>query len=203
MPMKQPDAAVDTISKEALRQQALGRRNALSNAVRTAASASIAERAGELLESLQPESVSFYLPIGSECDTGALIAKADSIGAAISLPAIVNRTTLLFRRYHPGDPLVDAAFGTREPSNNAPTLWPQLIVTPLIAFDRNGTRLGYGRGHYDRAINIMREAGQRPKLIGIAFSVQEVALIPAEPHDARLDWIVTENGSVKFEKNKD
>ena len=67
-------------------------------------------------------------------------------------------------------------------------------VVPVVGFDRAGTRLGYGKGHYDRTIAALRARGRRPPLIGIAFSVQEVDTIPHEPHDVRLDLIVTENG---------
>ena len=70
---------------------------------------------------------------------------------------------------------------------------PDLIILPLTAFDRTGTRLGHGLGFYDRAIAGLRGRGRMPWLMGVAFSVQEVAAIPTEPHDARLDWIVTED----------
>jgi 5-formyltetrahydrofolate cyclo-ligase len=66
----------------------------------------------------------------------------------------------------------------------------------LVGFDTAGTRLGYGKGHYDRTIAALRARGLRPPLIGIAFSVQEVDTIPHEPHDVRLDLIVTENGII-------
>ena len=201
--MKPPEAAVDTITKAMLRSQALACRNALGDAARAAASDSIAERAGEILASVRPNSVSLYLPIGSECETGSLIARAASIGAEIGLPTIIDETRIVFRRYQPGDALVAGKFGTSAPLARAPLMRPEVIVMPLVAFDRNGTRLGYGRGHYDRAINTMREAGQRPKLLGIAFSVQEVGTIPVEPHDVGPDWIVTEKGSLAFKANGD
>jgi len=201
--MKQPEAAVGTITKAVLRRQALACRNALGDEARAGASNSIAERAGEILASLRPDSVSLYSPIGSECDTCSLIAKAVLIGAEIGLPTIVDGARILFRRYRPGDLLVAGKFGTKAPSERAPLMWPEVIVVPLVGFDRTGTRLGYGRGHYDRAINTMREAGQRPKLLGIAFSVQEVGTIPAEPHDVGLDWIVTEKGTLALAANED
>ena len=69
---------------------------------------------------------------------------------------------------------------------------------PLTAFDRNGGRVGYGRGYYDRAVAGLRAAGRFPRLIGIAFSVQEVAAVPMEPHDAPLDMIVTERDVFRF-----
>ncbi len=69
---------------------------------------------------------------------------------------------------------------------------------PMVAFDRSGTRLGHGKGHYDRALAKLAARGIRPKLVGIAFAAQEVEVIPAEPHDVRLDWIVTENETLEM-----
>ena len=89
-------------------------------------------------------------------------------------------------------------FGTSEPPGDSPSVRPDAIVVPVVAFDRRGGRLGYGRGYYDRAISAMRDAGQQPYLLGIAFSVQEVEAISVEPHDARLDWLATEKETLSF-----
>lgn len=201
--MNQPDAGIDANTKRALRAGALVRRNALDEAARAAVSESIALRADKILTSLQPESVALYWPIGSECETAALIVQARLMGAEIGLPAVIDGSRMLFRRYQAGDRLVAEKFGTSAPSAGAPLVEPDVIVMPLLAFDRLGERLGYGRGYYDRAINALREAGQRPRLLGIAFSVQEVPSIPTEPHDVRLDWIVTETETIEFGANKD
>jgi 5-formyltetrahydrofolate cyclo-ligase len=84
------------------------------------------------------------------------------------------------------------------PPPGAPIAEPDLILVPLVAFDRRGHRLGYGRGYYDRAIAAARANGRRVPLVGLAFAVQEVELIPAEPHDVRLDWVVTERDTFEF-----
>jgi 5-formyltetrahydrofolate cyclo-ligase len=201
--MNQPDASVDANNKAALRARALARRDALDEAARVAASESIAGRASGILTSLQPDSMALYLPIGSECETAALMNQARLMGAEIGLPAVIDGSRMLFRRYRAGDRLVAEKFGTSAPSPGAPLVEPDVIVMPLLAFDRLGERLGYGRGYYDRAIITLREAGQRPKLLGIAFSVQEVPSIPTEPHDVRLDWIVTETETIELGANKD
>ena len=70
---------------------------------------------------------------------------------------------------------------------------PDFILVPLAAFDRRGTRIGYGKGYYDMALGGLHARGLRPRLVGVAFAVQEVESIPREPHDVRLDWVVTEN----------
>jgi 5-formyltetrahydrofolate cyclo-ligase len=193
-----PHAAVDAMNKTTLRGQALRARNALAEADRVRLSEAVAGRAGEIIISLLPDCVALYRPIGSECDTRSLMVKAASTGAEIALPAIIDKTTIVFRRFAQGDTLVAGGFGTRSPSAQAPTLQPDVIVLPVVAFDRAGMRLGYGRGFYDRAITSQREAGRDPKLLGIAFAVQEVSGIPHEPHDVRLDWVVTDKEILDF-----
>jgi 5-formyltetrahydrofolate cyclo-ligase len=193
-----PHAAVDAMNKTTLRGQALRARNALAEAERARLSEAIAERAGEIIISLLPDCVALYRPIGSECDTRALMVKATSTGAEIALPAIIDKTTIVFRRFMPGDTLVAGGFGTTFPSAQAPTVQPDVIVLPVVAFDRAGMRLGYGRGFYDRAVASQRAAGRHPKLLGVAFAVQEVTGIPHEPHDVRLDWIVTDKEILDF-----
>ena len=76
---------------------------------------------------------------------------------------------------------------------------PDIMLVPLSAFDRMGHRIGYGAGYYDRAIDRLRAKGRAPKLIGIAFDCQEVASVPAEPHDVALDAMLTESGFRVFE----
>lgn len=185
-------------SKSSLRATALARRDDLSPKARSAGSAAIAEAAIALLAPLHFDCVSGFLPIRSECDPGPILAHARSKGAAIALPAFLDRVTMVFRRYRDGDALIAAGFGTREPHADAPVVQPDVMLVPLAAFDRSGSRIGYGKGHYDRTIAAMRKAGHRPLLIGLAFSVQEVDRIPAETHDVRLDWLVSDREVLDF-----
>ena len=87
--------------------------------------------------------------------------------------------TLVFRRFEPGHPLIAGGFGTMVPVEAAPVLHPDLVIVPVVGFDRHGTRLGYGKGHYDRAIAALHARGLRPPLVGIAFALQEVDTDPA------------------------
>jgi len=189
--MNRPAAAPP--AKAAPRGEARARRDRLDPAARAAASAAIGERAIAIVAGARPASLAAYLPIRSECDPGAVIAWAARNRIVTALPAVVDATTIVFRRYRPGDPLVAGGFGTLAPASDAPILDPEAIVAPVIAFDRSGARLGHGRGFYDRAIAAMRARDLDPLVIGVAFSVQEVANIPVDPHDVHLDWIVTEN----------
>ena len=105
--------------------------------------------------------------------------------------AIARASALVFRLWRPGERLVTDAFGVPSPPPGAPEALPNLVITPLLAFDRRGGRLGQGGGHYDRTLAALRR--QRPVFVlGVAFSAQEVDLVPTEAHDARLNAIVTE-----------
>lgn len=131
--------------------------------------------------------VASYVPIGGEADPTPLTDAAAAAGCRIALPHVVDRATPI-RFLAADDPLVDGPFGLRQPAANAEALEPTLILTPLVAFDRAGNRLGQGAGHYDRAF------AQHPQAwrIGVAWSVQEVEAVRADTWDVPLHAIVTE-----------
>ncbi|MCP4384956.1 MAG: 5-formyltetrahydrofolate cyclo-ligase [Hyphomicrobiales bacterium] len=187
-----------TLSKSDLRAAARGRRDGLAAAERADRSAAIAENAHSVLPPRNHGCLAGFMPIGSECDPRPIMAEARATGAIIALPAFIDRKTMVFRRYDPDDDLVPAGFGTREPASNSPIVVPDVLLVPLLGFDRSGSRLGYGKGHYDRTIASMRAAGHDPVLVGVAFAVQEVDPIPSEPHDIRLHWLVTDSEVVDF-----
>lgn len=179
-----------------MRKLALARRDGLDAAARTAGSAAITASV-LALDIPAGSTVSAFLPIQSEVDLSEAIAALDGRGHPVGLPIMVE-AGLVFRRFRPGDTLVPLGFGTRGPGPDAPDVLPDILLMPLSAFDRLGGRVGYGRGYYDRAVAGLRAAGRFPRLIGIAFSVQEVAAVPMEPHDAPLDMIVTERDVFRF-----
>jgi 5-formyltetrahydrofolate cyclo-ligase len=183
-------------AKAALRADAMARRNAMPAEARVRGSAIIAERALAIAESLKPGVGALYRAIRTEVAPDAIVDWVLGRGLVVVLPAIEDATTLVFRRYRPGDPLVAAGLGTVSPTPDAPAIDPDLIFIPMVAFDRAGTRLGHGRGYYDRGVLALHAKGLRPTLVGVAFAVQEVGAIPAEPHDSRMDWIVTENETI-------
>ena len=190
-------AQSDNPAKAALRAEALARRERLSALERADASARIAERVMAIVAAETPRIVAAYLPIRSECDCRPIIERAQGLGIAVVLPVLVDPVTLVFRRFEPGAPLAAGGFGTLAPTPDRPVLDPELVVMPMVAFDRSGSRLGHGKGHYDRALAKLAARGVAPRLVGIAFAAQEVETIPAEPHDVRLDWIVTENETLE------
>jgi 5-formyltetrahydrofolate cyclo-ligase len=103
---------------------------------------------------------------------------------------------LSWRLWRPGDVLIKGGFGVREPGPDAPECFPVALLVPLAAFDRRGHRLGYGKGHFDRAIAALSQ--KHPVLtVGLAYAAQEVDDVPAEPHDRGLDLVVTERETIQ------
>ena len=139
--------------------------------------------------------VALYHPFGSEISTMAL---AQALGAAdrgLCLPVVVHsQSPMLFRRWVPGDPLEPDLAGVPAPLPLARPVTPDLILTPLLAFDAQGGRLGQGGGHYDRTFAALPDAIR----IGVAYAGQEVARLTLEPHDVRLHGILTEAGYRAF-----
>jgi 5-formyltetrahydrofolate cyclo-ligase len=180
--------------KAEMRAERLALRDAIPADTRIEMSLAMAEHAGEAVAFDPGTIVSGFLPIRSEADTRPLMARFQARGARLCVPAILDRQTIVFRELVRGAPLVSTGFGTSGPGPDAPVLDPEILLVPLSAFDPRGHRIGYGAGHYDRAIDRLKQKGMHPKLIGIAFDCQEVAHVPAEPHDVSLDAILTESG---------
>lgn len=194
--MTSPDPAARSCSaaptKAELRAAVLARRAALAPADRHAAARAAAAHARVL--PLSPGMVvAGYFAIGEEIDPGPLLGALAGRGHPLALPVLIDPVTIEFRRWVPGDPLVAAGFGTKGPPEGAEVMDPHGLIVPLVGFDAAGNRLGWGKGHYDRAI--ARLVARHPLVtVGLAFSVQELAAVPAEPHDRRLDMILTERG---------
>lgn len=193
-PLPHPPSPAGT-AKAALRDGALKRRAALTPEERASADAAI----GRLILGLdlpQETCVAAYLPIRGEVDLGPAIAGLCQRSCRIGLPVVIGEK-LIFRSWQPGEPLERGAFGTMWPGEAAPTLTPDVFLLPMSAFDRRGGRIGYGRGYYDRAIADLHRTGRTPRLIGVAFSVQEVDSVPMERHDVPLDLVITERGVLR------
>jgi 5-formyltetrahydrofolate cyclo-ligase len=139
-----------------------------------------------------------YYAQGGELDPTPLAERLAAHGVAVVLPVARSRDGLLqFRRWTIGEALIPDVVGVPSPPESAEALAPDLVVTPLLAFDAAGGRLGQGGGHYDRTLANLRAAG--PVLVvGLAYAGQEVDAIPMEPHDQRLDAVLTEAGYRPF-----
>ncbi len=137
----------------------------------------------------QSEIIALYSAIGSEAPTASLAEYLTEIGKTTAFPVCAGDSPLEFRKVDNID-LLQAGFrNISEPGPDCPTVTPDLIIAPMIAFDRSMIRLGQGGGHYDRTFAEFPEATR----IGLAWSVQETDAVPAQPHDVPLDMIVTES----------
>ncbi len=143
-------------------------------------------------------SIGAYIPIQNEVDCRLLLDHAHRTGKAIFLPVISVDQQLRMVRFRPGDPLRRGPFGTREPlegpDRTPARSLPDMILLPLVGFDRRGVRLGYGGGYYDRLLARFRGSARRPWRVGLAYGFQAVPSLVPGPRDVPLDGVVTEHG---------
>lgn len=136
--------------------------------------------------------VAGYWPMGDEIDPRPLMQRLEETGCRLALPVVAARGQALdFRAFSFGDALEPGPHGTVHPPAAAAPLVPELLLVPLLAFDRRGFRLGYGGGYYDRTLESLRRKGH-VRAVGLAFAAQEVPAVPVDGHDQRLDAIATE-----------
>lgn len=177
--------------KTSLRPEVAARRDALPADERRAAADAIASRKFPLSVSASVI-VSGFMPLKSEINPLPLLQKLAEAGARLALPAIAGRgKPLIMRAWEFGAPLDRGQWGIREPKPDAPEVEPDILLVPLLAFDRAGYRIGYGAGYYDMTIHRLR-ALKPVTAVGIAFAAQEVPKIPTTPRDERLDLVLTE-----------
>lgn len=138
--------------------------------------------------------VAGYWPISTELDVRPLLARLEREGMVCALPAIEpGRDVLVFRRWHPGEPLVPGIFETFQPPATAAEVVPEALLVPLLAVDRSGGRLGHGRGWYDRTLAALRRAAgaSSPRAIGVCFASQVIENVPCDSRDQPVDCILT------------
>jgi 5-formyltetrahydrofolate cyclo-ligase len=182
-------------AKAQLRREALTRRNAVPAEMRKSAAEAIAARAFPLVIAAGTV-VSGFMPLKSEISPLPLMRKLADAGARLALPVVAGRgKPLIMRSWQWGDPLVPGVWGIREPGPEAPEAQPDILLVPLLAFDRSGHRIGYGAGYYDLTIAQLR-ANKPIAAIGIAFAAQEVETVPRTAFDAQLDLVLTENETI-------
>lgn len=141
--------------------------------------------------------IASYVPLPGEADPCLIASAGTERGLALCLPALEGRHgPMRFLNWAPGDVLMNGPFGTLQPATGASGVIPDIILTPLLGFDRRGNRLGQGAGYYDRAFAVIPGALR----IGIAWSVQEVADLPVDPWDVPLHGVITENGWIGAKK---
>ncbi len=184
----------NTAEKGALRERLLLARAALDPAAREAASRAIAARLGALPAWKDARTVALYAALGAEVDTAELARLALAEGKRVAWPRTSSSGPGLAFACCPAAELVPGPARALEPPADAPPLSLQsidLFVVPGVAFDARGGRLGRGRGHYDAVLSRIRPGALR---VGLAFDEQVVERVPVEPHDVRVDVVVTPSG---------
>lgn len=184
-------------TRQALRDELRARRAALTTAQRIAAAGAIAQQLQQLPEFLLDPHVAGYWAVRGEVPLLAVVAALRRREQRYYLP-VLNHDALCFAPWRADDPLEPNRYGIPEPTMapadcTAPADL-DLVLVPLVGFDRRGNRLGSGAGYYDRSFAFLHE-GARPRppvLVGVAYACQEVPALDAQPWDVRLDYVVTD-----------
>lgn len=185
-------------SKPTLRAQLRGRRRALDPAQRSAGAAALARRLVAHALFRRATRIACYFPVDGEIDTAPLLHRARAMGKQIYLPVLTAKGALRFAPYSPGCKLRRNCFGIPEPVCHPRALRSgrqlDLVLTPLVGFDRAGNRLGMGGGYYDRsfAFLIHRHHWRKPHLLGLAYEFQRIAKLTRHAWDVPLAGVVTE-----------
>lgn len=184
-------------AKATLRRDAAVRRDAAHERLGATAGDALIRHGLDRLAALGPRVISGFCSIRSEIDVRPLLrALATATGADLAMPVVIARgRPLVFRRWQVGMALAAGPFGTVHPAESEPALVPDLVLVPLLAFDRRRHRLGYGAGFYDRTLAGLRATGP-VTAVGIAYGAQEVDAVPVGDHDEMLDLVLTERGFI-------
>lgn len=189
------DHTIDS-RKRALRQQMRARRRALSPAAQAQAAQMLDHRIRQLPAYRHARNVAAYLASDGEVSLTPFLKQATRQGKRCYLPRITGKRAMRFHRYRPGQALFTNTYGLAEPGSRQPRRalkQMDMVLMPLVAFDRQGGRLGMGGGFYDRALAQCRGAN-RPLLVGVAHDFQAVDRVPSQAWDIPLDWLITPTG---------
>ena len=185
------------LSKDVLRKSSLEARKAFVRTLDDGHRAILEQKLAEHLTSLCANAavVAGYSPMGSEISPMLAIEEARAVGRIVAFPAFSDPAKPF--RFLSGDPVEPGPFGFLQPKRRAPVVEPDLILVPLIAIDGRGTRLGRGKGHYDRALGHLKKTGA--KLIGVGWAMQRLeAAIPSDPWDIPLHGFASPDGVEEF-----
>ncbi|TVQ85084.1 MAG: 5-formyltetrahydrofolate cyclo-ligase [Micavibrio sp.] len=187
--------------KKSIRDEFLEERRKISPVVEQHYAAEIASKVINNFD-FKNKVVAGYWPVHGEADIRPALMHLSSAGHICALPVIAREDApLIFRRWTSTVKMAQGAHGIPVPDKNDPVaevVDPDILLVPLVAYDRRGMRIGYGAGYYDRTIADLR-ARKTVQTVGIAFSVQKsMELLPAEPHDMPLDYVVTERMVDRF-----
>lgn len=181
--------------RAALRREKLAARLALDPAAHAALSAALEQHLAALLLPLAPQTLAFCAPVRGEFDARPLASRLIEQGWRAAMPVVTAvDAPMSFRAWTPSSTMGADRYGIPIPADGAAVI-PDIVLLPLVAFDAQGFRLGYGGGYFDRTLAAMVP---RPQAIGVGFELARVADIRPEAHDIGLDAVVTERGVLRF-----
>ena len=179
------------LDKSALRKFLLDRRTSNSNINEVTNNLHI--HIEPLINSFNGKSISIFQAYNNEINTNDLIEFLISKNFSISLPCINDESDeMLFREWNGTDQLISGKYGILEPNQNNKIVHPSVLFIPLLAFDENGNRLGYGGGYYDKYIDAHDTENMHLLKIGVGYSFQKIYEVPNNINDKKLNWILTE-----------
>lgn len=180
--------------KTALRLIAKERRNRCLGINGMAAARRLAAYGIDFLRPTPQSVVSGYMSLPDEISTGPIMGWLHAEGYLLAMPVMQGRhAPLLFRAWSPGDDMEARVWGIAEPTDDKPAVVPDILLVPLLAFDAQGWRIGYGGGYFDRTLRSLRAKG-RITAVGIGLDELEVDAVPHLDYDERLDWVLTPSG---------
>ncbi len=199
------------MNRNDLRRQMRARRRALSPSERHHHSLALERNLASSPQFLRSRHIALYLPNDGELDLRPVIARAEAMGKRCYLPVLspLYHNRLWFAPYHQGDELQLNRFGIPEPILNWRQMRPvwtlDLVLTPLVAFDLQGNRLGMGGGFYDRTLAYLgrRRYWRKPHLIGTAYEFQCVEALEIQHWDVPLSGVVTESHHYSFSNGRE
>jgi 5-formyltetrahydrofolate cyclo-ligase len=183
--------------KRALRARIKAWRAGLAAEVAARAADAVAAQGLDFLQMRGGDIVSGFASLPDEFRIWPLLRRLNRDGQRLALPVMQGKMKpLLFRAWTPGDALDRRVWGIGEPKPDKPVLEPDILLVPLLAFDRRGWRLGYGGGFYDRTLTALR--ARKPIVaVGLAYDEQLIDAVPHLDYDQRLDWVLRPSGPLR------
>ena len=181
--------------KRRARSEAAKRRGAAHLLLHEEAGLGLAQRGLPFARQPEQRIISGFFPYKSEISLLPLLARLQGEGWVTAMPIVVGEgVPLVFRAWAPGEATVPGIWEIPMPPETAAEVLPDVLLVPMLAFDRQGYRLGYGGGFYDRTLEKLRKL-KKVTAIGVAYAAQEMAEVPRGPYDQPLDWIMTEKAT--------
>jgi 5-formyltetrahydrofolate cyclo-ligase len=187
------------MNKTQLRKQYKELRNSISSEQREISDAIIFKTFLNFLKNIKNINViAGYMPINNELDIRSLLKSLTKEGYKLCLPFINSNKNMEFKEYKQNKMLVKGRYDILQPLESLPSIYPDLIIVPLLACDIQGNRLGYGAGYYDKITEFFNKQGHQFLLVSLCYELQVAENLPVDKHDLKLNLIITEKQILKL-----